>query len=52
MILPAGIKRIRAYGMDGRIAWETARSDASGETVRTIPASVEGGILQLRHFQD
>jgi cytochrome c len=52
VVIPAGIKRVQAYGMDGRVAWEASRADDFGETVRAIPASVKRGILQLRHFRD
>jgi cytochrome c len=53
--LPAGINRVEAYGTDGRLVWSAERSgEANTDTdaMRVIPASVRGGILQLRFFQD
>ncbi len=50
--LPAGIKRVEAYGTDGRVLWQAQRADASGDVVRAIPSSVRSGILQLRYFPD
>ncbi|MDB5051219.1 MAG: domain containing protein [Fibrobacteres bacterium] len=50
--LPAGIKRAEAYGTDGRLVWESPRSDGAARITRTIPASVANGMLQLRYFQD
>jgi hypothetical protein len=50
--LPAGIGRAQAYGTDGRLVWESERSDGSAEVTRSIPASVPRGMLQLRYLRD
>lgn len=43
---PDGDRRVRAYGLDGSLAWE-ARRDASAEEGR-VPAAVPCGLLRLR----
>jgi cytochrome c len=52
VILPAGIKRAEAYGIDGRVAWRAGRADAGADATFSIPSSVRSGILQVRYFKD
>jgi hypothetical protein len=47
---PAGAGRVRAYGLDGSLAWDTRRPGKADAGM--IPARVPCGLLQLRFSPD